>query len=70
LLKDPVLLYRGDVHVPPTLAERLIALDLEMLQETLGPHLHRRQIDALLKRRDQLLGEYRARSGDRKRVAP
>jgi hypothetical protein len=70
LLKDPVLLYRGDVHVPPTLAERLIALDREMLQETLGPHLHRRQIDALLKRRDQLLGEYRARSGDRKRVAP
>jgi hypothetical protein len=41
-----------------------------MLQEALGPHLHRRQIDALLKRRDQLLGEHRARSGDRKRVAP
>jgi hypothetical protein len=70
LLKDPVLLYRGEVQVPPALAERLMALDREMLQGALGPYLHRRQIDALLKRRDQLLGEYRARSGDRKRVAP
>jgi hypothetical protein len=52
--KNPVLLYRGGVQVPPAL----------------GPYLHRWRIDALLKRHDQLLNEYRARAGDRERIAP
>lgn len=69
-LKNPVLLYRGEVQVPPALAERLMTLNREMLQEALGPYLHRRQIDALLKRRDQLLDKYRARAGAGERVAP
>lgn len=64
LLKKPVLLYREETRVPPALAERLQTLNREMLQEALGPYLHRRQIGAILKRRDQLLDEYRARLGD------
>ncbi len=67
-LKDPVLLYRGEVQVPPALAERLKALDPVVLQKELGPYLHARQIKALLKRRDRLLSGYGA--GDGVRVAP
>jgi len=69
-VKNPRLLYLGELQVPPALAKRLMTLNREMLQQALGPYLHRRQIDALLKRRDQLLDEYRARAGDRKRIAP
>jgi len=69
-LKHPRLLYRGEVQVPPALAARLEALDRETLQGALGPFLHRRQIDALLKRRDRLLSEYRTRDADRERIAP
>lgn len=69
-LKNPALLYHSEVQVPPALAERLMTLNREMLQQALGPYLHRRQIDALLKRRDQLLNEYRARAGDRQRIVP
>ena len=69
-LENPALLYHGEVQMPPALAERLMTLNREMLQEALGHYLKRRQIDALLKRRDQLLSEYRARAGDRERIAP
>jgi hypothetical protein len=54
-LKHPTLLYRGEIQMPPALAARLSTLTRERLLETLGPYLHARQIDALLKRRDQLL---------------
>ncbi len=69
-LKNPVLLYRGEVQVPPALAERLKTLNPDILQKELGPYLHSRQIKALLKRRDRLLSEYRIRAGDGKLVAP
>ena len=69
-LKKPVLLYLEEVQVPAALAERLKTLNREMLREQLGPYLQRRQIDALLKRRDLLLSEYRARPGDREGAAP
>jgi hypothetical protein len=62
--KDPRLLYLEKPRVPAALAARLQALDAATLHEALGPWLHRRQIDAILKRRDRLLGEYRARTGD------
>jgi hypothetical protein len=61
--KRPRLLYQGEFTLPSALAERLATLDREMLQQALGPWLHRRQIDALLKRRDQLLREHRSRAG-------
>jgi hypothetical protein len=61
--KDPRLLYLEEPRLTPALAARLQSLDRAALQETLGPWLHRRQIDAILKRRDRLLREYRARAG-------
>jgi hypothetical protein len=67
--KRPRLLYQGEFTLPPALAERLAALDRETLQEALGAWLHRRQIDALLKRRDQLLREHRSRAGAGERAA-
>lgn len=69
-LKNPVLLYLGEIRLPPALAGRLKTLDREMLQQALGPYLHPRQIDALLKRRDRLLNEFGNRAGDRERIAP
>jgi hypothetical protein len=69
-LKKPVLLYQGEIQVPPALAERLKTLNREMLQKELGPYLKRRQIDALLKRRDLLLSKYGARPGDGETAAP
>lgn len=69
-LKNPVLLYQGEVQLPPALADRLMTLNREMLQKELGPYLHGRQITALLKRRDRLLKEYRARAVDGERIAP
>ena len=66
----PRLLYLGELQVPPALAERLMTLNRDMLQQALGAYLNRRQIDALLKRRDALLSEYRARAGAKERVAP
>jgi hypothetical protein len=60
-LRNPTLLYRGETRVPPALAARLAALDEETLKESLGPYLHSRQINALLKRRDLLLKNYTAR---------
>jgi hypothetical protein len=61
---NPRLLYLEQPRLTPALAARLQALDAATLQEALGPWLHRRQIDAILKRRDRLLGEYRVRTGD------
>jgi hypothetical protein len=58
LSTNPTLLYKGAVQVPPALAERLKRLDRETLQARLGPYIQRRQIDALLKRRDRLLNQY------------
>jgi hypothetical protein len=63
--KMPVLLYKGGVQVPPALAKRLAALDRETLQAQLGPYLHRKQIEALLKRRDQLLSQGSVPAADR-----
>jgi hypothetical protein len=62
--RNPRLLYLEQPRLTPALAARLQALDAATLQEALGPWLHRRQIDAILKRRDRLLGEYRVRTGD------
>ena len=64
-LKAPTLLYRNPVELPAALAERLAALDKSTLQTALAPWLHRRQIDALLKRRDRLLSEYGAPAAKR-----
>jgi Calcineurin-like phosphoesterase len=58
--KEPVLLYRNPVELPPALAQRLAALDRPTLDAALGRYLNRRQIDALLKRRDALLRRYGA----------
>ncbi len=62
-VRNPRLLYLEEPRLTPALAARLQALDQATLQRALGPWLHRRQIDAILKRRDRLLGEYRARTG-------
>ena len=67
--KRPRLLYQGEFTLPSALAERLAALDREMLQQALGAWLHRRQIDALLKRRDQLLRERDSRTTAGERAA-
>ncbi|MEX0735320.1 MAG: metallophosphoesterase [Steroidobacteraceae bacterium] len=63
--RDPVLLYKGGTQVPAELGERLRKLDRETLNAELGPYLHRRQIDALLKRRDRLLSQGSAPAADR-----
>jgi hypothetical protein len=57
-LRDPVKLYRGETTVPPALAARLATLNEGMLTTALSPYLQRRQIAALLKRRDVLLEKY------------
>ncbi len=57
---EPVLLYKNPVELPAALAQRLAALDHATLDASLGRYLHRRQIDALLKRRDALLRRYGA----------
>lgn len=68
-LKRPRLLYMGELQLPPALAERLGTLDAAQLQQALSPRLQKRQIEAILKRRDQLLREYRARAAAGERVA-
>jgi hypothetical protein len=57
-LKDPPLLYTNPVEIPPALARRLAALDRTSLDAAVGRYLNKRQIDALLKRRDDLLRRY------------
>ncbi len=69
-MQNPVMLYRGEIRVPPALADRLATLDREMLQAALGPYLHSRQINALLKRRDKLLDMYRSRAEVGERAGP
>lgn len=67
--KNPRLLYLEKPRLTPALAARLQALDRPALEQALGPWLHRRQIDAILKRRDRLLDEHRARpASDRNAV--
>lgn len=56
----PPLLYQKPIELPPVFARRLAALDRTALERTLGPLLNRRQIDAILKRRDRLVREYGA----------
>lgn len=68
--KNPVLLYRAELRVPPALAARLERLDRETLETALGAYLRQRQIAALLKRRDLLLDLYRAGADAGKQVAP
>jgi hypothetical protein len=65
----PRLLYRGEVHVPPALAERLETLNREVLQRELGAWLNKRQIDTILKRRDLLLKSYTGAGATRERKA-
>lgn len=60
--ENPRLLYLTEPRLTAAFAARLQALDRPALEAALGPWLHRRQIDAILKRRDRLLDEYRARS--------
>jgi hypothetical protein len=58
--QSPPLRYQQPLELPPALAARLAALDRDTLERELGDWLHRRQIDALLKRRDRLLREHGA----------
>jgi len=64
LVSSPKLLYRGDVRVPPALATRLATLNEQMLTQALSPYLERRQITAILKRRDLLLKDYTRSAAD------
>jgi len=59
----PRLLYQKPIELPPAFAARLAALDRASLERALKPWLHRRQIDALLKRRDRLVSEHGIRDG-------
>ncbi len=68
--KEPVLLYKNPVELPPALAKRLAALDRASLDAALAPYLHRKQIEALLKRRDRLLSQYGPPVAEPKLAAP
>jgi hypothetical protein len=67
--EDPVLLYKNPVELPPALAKRLAALDRPALEAAVGRYLHKRQIDALLKRRDALLRRYGAGAAENQAAA-
>lgn len=67
--KDPVLLYANPVELPAALAKRIGELDRPALTAALGPYLHARQIDALLKRRDALLRRYGAGAAESRAAA-
>lgn len=56
--QNPRLLSRTTPYVPKALAERLRSLNRENLTQQLGPYLKKKQIDAILQRRDQLLKLY------------
>ena len=58
------------MELPPSLAKRLAALDRPSLETAVGPYLHKKQIDAVLKRRDRLLSQYGTPVADRKPAAP
>ncbi len=53
----PALYEDSRLRIPPGLAERLRALDRETLHELLGSLLKKKQLRAILKRRDQILEE-------------
>jgi hypothetical protein len=52
----------AEAAVPAALAERLAALDRDQLQQAFGDVLNKRQLDALLARRDQLLASWQRSS--------
>lgn len=60
---NPRLLYLEQPRLTHALAARLRALDRATLEGALRPWLQRQQIEAILKRRDRLLDEHRARTG-------
>jgi hypothetical protein len=68
--KEPMLLYKNPVQLPPSLVKQLATLDRASLDAAIGPYLHKKQIDALLKRRDRLLSQYGVPVADRKVAAP
>jgi len=68
-LKPPTLLYKNPIELPPSLAQRLAALDRPTLDAALGPYLHSKQIAAILKRRDELLRNSGLPAADRKVAA-
>ena len=68
--KQPLLLYKNPVELSPSLAKRLATLDRASLEAAVGPYLHKKQIDAVLKRRDRLLSQYGTPVADRKLAAP
>jgi Calcineurin-like phosphoesterase len=68
--QNPRLLNRGTPYVSKALAERLGTLDRENLQQQLGPYLKKKQINAILQRRDRLLKEYAVQPGATPRPPP
>jgi hypothetical protein len=56
--ETPRLLMRNRPYVPKALQERLATLNRENLTQRLGPYLKKKQIEAILLRRDQLLKQY------------
>jgi hypothetical protein len=67
--EEPALLYTNPVELPPALAKRLAALDRPALDAAVGRYLNKRQIDALLKRRDALLRRYGAGAAENQGAA-
>lgn len=65
----PEYLREADVVIPPELADRLAALGPEGLEELLGDLLSRRQIGAVLERRDQILERWPPRADNAERSA-
>lgn len=51
----PAFYEKARLRLPPSIAERLRALDREVLHELVGDLLDRKQLRALLKRRDEIL---------------
>ncbi|HEU5467834.1 MAG TPA: metallophosphoesterase [Steroidobacteraceae bacterium] len=54
----PRLLYQKPIELSPAFEARLAALDAASLERALGPWLHKRQVAAILKRRDRLVREH------------
>ena len=68
--QNPRLLNRSTPYVSKALADRLASLTRENLQQQLGPYLKKKQINAILLRRDRLLKEYAVQPGDPPRPPP
>jgi hypothetical protein len=65
----PSLLSSNPVELSPALARKLGALDRATLDAALGPYLSRRQVDALVKRRDDLLRRFGGASAEGRSAA-